>query len=106
VFTWEKKFSKKELQVLAGSKDHGDPIKAALEKEILKFGVDEKKWSISILDHVLSPKFPEARILRFGYNSDWFINAPVKTAEQIASKLVNELARVRSNGLVWSEDSL
>lgn len=95
MFTWEKKLSKKELQTLVGSKDPSDPIKAALEKEILKFGVDEKKRSISLLNHVLSPTFPKARILSFCYNSDWFINAPVKTTEEIARKLIDELKRVR-----------
>jgi hypothetical protein len=87
---------------LAASKKRDDPIKAALEKEMLKFGGDEKKKrSISLLDHVLSPTFPEARILSFCYNSDWFIGAPVTTTDQIAVKLMNELASVRSNNLVW-----
>jgi hypothetical protein len=74
----------------------------ALEKEIHKFGTDKKKQHISLLDHVLRPEFPEARILSFGYNSDWFINAPVVTAKQIADRLLGELAKVRSNNLVRS----
>jgi hypothetical protein len=43
------------------------------------------------------PDFLEARILSFPYNSDWLINSPVKTAQQIADKLIEELKKDRLN---------
>ena len=70
-----------------------------------KFGVDKKTQRISLLGHILKPEFQEARILSFGYNSDWFINAPVVTAKEIGRKLLKALADVRSTNLVRSKDS-
>lgn len=90
---------------MARSESLSAPIKTALEKEARKFGKDEKTRRISLLSHVLSPEFPEARILSFGYNSDWFINAPAVTATQIARRLLGELTSVRSDNLVRRKDS-
>jgi hypothetical protein len=103
--TWTWKVSKEELEGLAASKRLSASIKTALEKEVLEFGKDEKARRISLLSHVLSPEFPEARILSFAYNSDWFINAPAVTATQIARRLLGQLTSVRSNNLVRSKDS-
>ena len=81
------------------------PIRAALEQAAHKFGVTEKTRRISLLHHVLKPEFPEATILNFCYNSDWFINAPVMTAKQLGSKLLEDLEKFRSTNLVRSKDS-
>jgi hypothetical protein len=103
--TWTWKFSKKELEDLARLGKLSAPIKTALEKETRKFGMDEKTRRISLLDHVLSPEFPEARLLNFCYNSTWFVNAPVATPSDFALKLLEELVRIRSNNQVLNEDS-
>ncbi|KAM4060723.1 putative serine esterase [Hirsutella rhossiliensis] len=40
--------------------------------------------------------FPEARIVSFAHNSDWLIDAPVKTAQTIGHRLLDKLAEHRS----------
>jgi hypothetical protein len=55
---------------------------------------------VHLLRDLLKPDFPEARIFSFAYNSDWLIKAPVKTAQQIASRLLDQLKAARSNDLV------
>lgn len=103
-FSWTWKVSKKELEDLVKSNIISTPVQTALKEEILKFEVDEKTRRISLLNHVLKPEFPDARILSFCYNSDWFINAPVVTAQQIGNRLSRELVKVRSTHLVWNKD--
>jgi hypothetical protein len=51
---------------------------------------------VHLLKNLLMLDFPESRILSFAYNSDWLIDAPVKTAQPIASKLIEELKQTRS----------
>ncbi|RDA85631.1 hypothetical protein CP532_3563 [Ophiocordyceps camponoti-leonardi (nom. inval.)] len=51
---------------------------------------------VHLLRDLVAEDFPEARILNFAYNSDWLVDAPVKTAGDIASRLVKELQRCRS----------
>jgi hypothetical protein len=60
----------------------------------------DKDLRIHLLRDLLKPDFPEARILSFAYNSDWLINAPVKTAQQIAYRLLEQLKKARSNNRV------
>ncbi|CCF33002.1 peptidase C14 [Colletotrichum higginsianum] len=48
-----------------------------------------------LLRDLLPPDFPTARILSFAYNSDWLVDAPEKTAQQIGQELVNGLAAHR-----------
>ncbi|KAI9696924.1 MAG: hypothetical protein M1820_007999 [Bogoriella megaspora] len=96
--TWTSKLSKRDLENLLASTNLPARIKEGLAKVANEIGVNETR-RISLLDHVLRPEFPEARILKFCYNSDWFINAPVVTPEEIASRLLDELKRVRSNSL-------
>merc|ERR1712025_955654 len=55
----------------------------------------EAKTRIHLLD-LVQEDFPTARILTFAYNSDWLIDAPVKSAQQIADRLLNKLAKHRS----------
>ncbi|KAI1739827.1 hypothetical protein F4680DRAFT_420160 [Xylaria scruposa] len=58
------------------------------------------EWSprskIHLLRCLLKQSFPEARILSFAYNSDWLIDAPVKTAQQIGERLHDQLVRARN----------
>ncbi|KIW25442.1 uncharacterized protein PV07_08615 [Cladophialophora immunda] len=54
---------------------------------------------VHLLRDLLQPKFPEARILSFAHNSDWFVNAPVKTAQEIGDKLLEQLAEARKDNL-------
>ncbi|KAG7105252.1 hypothetical protein HYQ44_016564 [Verticillium longisporum] len=51
----------------------------------------EKTQPVHLLRHILKEDFPEARILMHAHNSDWMINAPVKTARQIGEQLIAEL---------------
>jgi triacylglycerol esterase/lipase EstA (alpha/beta hydrolase family) len=43
----------------------------------------------------LKEDFKTARIMTFGYNADWFLGAPMATAEQRAGTLLRELKRKR-----------
>ncbi|KAI9897307.1 hypothetical protein N3K66_008329 [Trichothecium roseum] len=45
---------------------------------------------------LIKADFPTARILAFAYNSDWLIDAPVKSAQQIGDRLLDKLAADRS----------
>jgi hypothetical protein len=49
-----------------------------------------------LLNDFLKPDFPEARLLSFAHNSDWLIDAPVKTAQLIGDKLLEQLRDFRS----------
>ncbi|KAJ3487206.1 hypothetical protein NLG97_g6457 [Lecanicillium saksenae] len=49
----------------------------------------------NLLRDRLAPQFPEARILAFGYNSDFWMNAPVTTAERIGKELLDNLMEDR-----------
>ncbi|KAH6697843.1 WD repeat-containing protein [Verticillium dahliae] len=49
--------------------------------------------------HFLKEDFPEARILLHAHNSDWMINAPIKTARQIGEQLIAELTEHLSKHL-------
>ncbi|KAH7111684.1 vegetative incompatibility protein HET-E-1 [Dactylonectria estremocensis] len=51
---------------------------------------------IHLLRDLLKSDFPDARILSFAHNSDWLIDAPVKTAQQISDRLLDQLAKHRS----------
>ncbi|KAI0543783.1 hypothetical protein F4679DRAFT_567400 [Xylaria curta] len=61
---------------------------------------DTPEWSprkkIHLLRCLLKESFPEARILSFAYNSDWLIDAPIKTAQQIGERLHDQLVRARN----------
>ncbi|KAI0854883.1 hypothetical protein F4860DRAFT_498003 [Xylaria cubensis] len=61
---------------------------------------DTPEWSprrkIHLLRCLLKESFPEARILSFAYNSDWLIDAPIKTAQQIGERLHDQLVRDRN----------
>lgn len=46
-------------------------------------------------DGFLKEDFKTARIMTFGYNADWFVGAPMATAEQRAATLLRELKRER-----------
>ncbi|KAI9896033.1 hypothetical protein N3K66_009102 [Trichothecium roseum] len=48
-----------------------------------------------LLRHLLPEDFPTARILSFAYNSDWLVNAPEKTAQQIGQGLLDTLVKIR-----------
>ncbi|KAI0413187.1 hypothetical protein F5X98DRAFT_391141 [Xylaria grammica] len=46
---------------------------------------------VHLLENLLKTSFPKARILSFAHNSDWLIDAPVKTAQQIGERLLEQL---------------
>ena len=50
---------------------------------------------LHLLNHLLLKDFPTARILSFAYNSDWLVNAPEKTAQQIGQGLLDALVKNR-----------
>ncbi|KAI0903399.1 armadillo-type protein [Ustulina deusta] len=52
---------------------------------------------IHLLRDLLTESFPEARILSFAYNSDWLIDAPIKTAQEIGGRLLDQLVKDREN---------
>lgn len=41
-------------------------------------------------------RFSQARFLHFSYNSDWLIDAPIESAQEIGIRLVSALIRHRS----------
>ncbi|RWA04714.1 hypothetical protein EKO27_g10397 [Xylaria grammica] len=47
--------------------------------------------NVHLLENILKTSFPEARILGFAHNSDWLIDAPVKTTQQIGERLLEQL---------------
>ena len=47
-------------------------------------------------DAFLKEDFKKARIMTFGYNADWFVGAPMATAEQRAGTMLRELKRKRA----------
>jgi hypothetical protein len=55
---------------------------------------------VHLLKDLLKDDFPDARILAFAHNSDWLINAPVNTAQQIGDRLLDELVEHRKKHLV------
>ncbi|KAF3358936.1 hypothetical protein VdG1_02498 [Verticillium dahliae VDG1] len=59
----------------------------------------EKTQPVHLLRHFLEEDFPEARILLHAHNSDWMINAPIKTARQIGEQLIAELTEHLSKHL-------
>ncbi|KAH8878672.1 hypothetical protein GQ53DRAFT_81806 [Thozetella sp. PMI_491] len=46
---------------------------------------------VHLLRDLLKHDFPDARVLSFAHNSDWLIDAPVKTARQIGDRLLEQL---------------
>ncbi|KAI1827418.1 hypothetical protein F4861DRAFT_363248 [Xylaria intraflava] len=57
----------------------------------------DPRGKIHLLRHILRESFPQARILRFAHNSDWLIDAPTKTAQQIGEKLLDDLVAYRKH---------
>ncbi|KAK3317361.1 hypothetical protein B0T19DRAFT_290469 [Cercophora scortea] len=51
---------------------------------------------VHLLKDLLRHDFPHARILSFHHNSDWLVDSPVTTAEEIARELVADFALHRS----------
>ncbi|KAK7403414.1 hypothetical protein QQX98_010827 [Neonectria punicea] len=51
---------------------------------------------IHLLRDLFEKDFPDARILSFAHNSDWLINAPVKTAQEVGYALLDQLRTHRS----------
>jgi len=60
---------------------------------------------IHLLSDLVQPGFPEARILSFGHNCDWLINAPMQTAHQIGQTLLRRLKEYRSKSHVRTKTS-
>ncbi|RDW64642.1 hypothetical protein BP6252_10293 [Coleophoma cylindrospora] len=52
---------------------------------------------IHLLNDLLKPDFPTARILSFAHNSDWLVDAPVKTGQMIGDRLLQQLKSHRSD---------
>ncbi|KAF6803004.1 hypothetical protein CMUS01_15208 [Colletotrichum musicola] len=61
--------------------------------------IDKVKPKVHLLRDLLPRAFPTARILSFSYNSDWLVDAPEKTAQQIGHRLAERLAEHRSEAL-------
>ncbi|KAJ5005912.1 hypothetical protein K4K57_011473 [Colletotrichum sp. SAR 10_99] len=61
--------------------------------------IDKVKPKVHLLRDLLPRAFPTARILSFSYNSDWLVDAPEKTAQQIGHRLAERLAKRRGEAL-------
>ncbi|KAI1363149.1 armadillo-type protein [Xylaria arbuscula] len=57
----------------------------------------DRRKKIHLLRDLLTKSFPEARVLSFAYNSDWLVDAPVKTAEQIGKRMLDQLTNFQQN---------
>ncbi len=55
---------------------------------------------IAWLEEFLPKNFPKARIRIFGYNADWFANAPDKTSKHCARELLSALSSQRGDAKV------
>ncbi|KAI0423479.1 hypothetical protein F5Y09DRAFT_239934 [Xylaria sp. FL1042] len=58
---------------------------------------DSSRTKAHLLRDLLASSFPEARILSFAHSSDWLVNAPIKTAEEIGERLLEQLVKHRNN---------
>ncbi|OAA54616.1 peptidase C14 [Cordyceps fumosorosea ARSEF 2679] len=52
---------------------------------------------VHLLNDLLADEFPDARILNFAHDSNWLIDAPVKTTEEIGKCLLKEIKANRSS---------
>ncbi|KPA36025.1 peptidase c14 [Fusarium langsethiae] len=59
--------------------------------------VDKDHPKPHLLRDLLSHSFPTAKILSFAYNSDWLVDAPQKTEQQIGQKLLEDLVEHRGD---------
>lgn len=57
--------------------------------------------AIHLLRDLIHCDFPRARILSFNYNLDWFIDAPIKTIEEVGKTLSEEIQAKRLNGVLF-----
>ncbi|KAJ5376029.1 vegetative incompatibility protein HET-E-1 [Penicillium cosmopolitanum] len=60
---------------------------------------------VHLLKDLLKNDFPHARISAFAHNSDWLIDAPVTTAQQIGHRLLDDLVHHRSKHRVRTAES-
>jgi hypothetical protein len=60
---------------------------------------------VHLLRDLIKNDFPNTRILAFAHNSDWLIDAPVKSAQQIGDRLLDELVKHRLKHLVRTAKS-
>jgi hypothetical protein len=85
VYTWTKTASKEEAK-----RRCNDGFNKSDSKHI--------NW----LKEFLPKIFPKACIIAFGYNADWFVNAPDKTSEESAQQLLLALSSKRKEKEVGS----
>lgn len=50
---------------------------------------------VHLLEDLLATDFPKARILNFACNSNWLVDAPVKTTKEIGDCLLEQIKRTR-----------
>ncbi|KAJ5808827.1 vegetative incompatibility protein HET-E-1 [Penicillium riverlandense] len=66
---------------------------------------DADRDRVHLLRDLFKDDFPNARIMAFAHNSDWLIDAPVKSAQQIGDRLLKELGKHRSKHQVRTAKS-
>ncbi|RDA94102.1 hypothetical protein CP533_6594 [Ophiocordyceps camponoti-saundersi (nom. inval.)] len=101
-FEYEKKTSSLHTDFLQMTETDTDSVYSIVAVHGL--GADaEYTWSrkvatgrVHLLRDLIAKDFPEARVLNFAYNSVWWADAPVKTAQIIARGLLEQLQRRRS----------
>ncbi|OTB11609.1 hypothetical protein K445DRAFT_26559 [Daldinia sp. EC12] len=52
---------------------------------------------VHLLQDLLKKSFPQARISSFAYNSDWLVDAPIKSSQSISERLLEELQTKRQS---------
>ncbi|KAI1477675.1 armadillo-type protein [Daldinia eschscholtzii] len=52
---------------------------------------------VHLLQDLLPKSFPQARISSFAYNSDWLVDAPIKSSQSISERLLEELQTKRQS---------
>ena len=65
---------------------------------------ERKSGRLNWVRDFLGHDFPDARILNFGHNADWFVRAPVMTASDAAMGLLRELKRQRRKDVCESDE--
>ncbi|KAF7552935.1 hypothetical protein G7Z17_g3961 [Cylindrodendrum hubeiense] len=79
-------------------------VERTQEREDIEQQPSHRPGRIHLLQDLLRNDFPKARILSFKHNSNWLMDAPLKTIEEIGKSLLEEIKAKRRPRVV-SRDS-
>ncbi|KAJ2968352.1 hypothetical protein NQ176_g9220 [Zarea fungicola] len=82
---------------LGAHPDHTWETRATQEANAAESQTVQSPTKVHLLKDLLADEFPEARILNFAHESNWLLDAPVKTTEEIGRSLLREIKKQRSS---------